>query len=109
MKTFLLEIITPERIAFTDQVEMVTAPSASGQIGVLPRIRPQIAAVTEGPAKEVGLREGDLILGADGEHGITQERFIEIIKAHEGKPMVVEVAEGLFTIAVYERLLWLVP
>lgn len=51
MTSFLLEIITPEKIAFTDQVEMVTAPSASGVIGILPHHVPLFTRLVEGEVK----------------------------------------------------------
>ena len=34
--TLKLEIITPDRIAFSEDVNMVTMPAIDGQIGVLP-------------------------------------------------------------------------
>lgn len=48
MNTFLLEIITPEKIAFSDQVDMVTAPSADGIIGILPHHVPLFTRIIEG-------------------------------------------------------------
>lgn len=51
MLSFLLEIITPDKIAFSDQVEMVTAPSASGVIGVLPHHVPLFTKLIEGEVK----------------------------------------------------------
>ena len=63
----------------------------TGSIGVGPQIRPQIAAVSEGPAQEAGLRQNDVILSAAGERGVSRDRVIEIIRANEGKPLQVEV------------------
>lgn len=51
MATFLLEIITPERIVFQDQVEMVTAPGADGIIGILPHHVPLFTRLIEGEIK----------------------------------------------------------
>ena len=48
MSTFLLEIITPEKIAFSDQVDMITAPSADGIIGILPHHVPLFTRIIEG-------------------------------------------------------------
>lgn len=48
MNTFLLEIITPEKIAFSDQVDMVTAPSADGIIGILPHHVALFTRIIEG-------------------------------------------------------------
>lgn len=49
--TFLLEIITPERIAYSDKVEMVTASSAAGMIGILPHHVPLFTRLVEGEIK----------------------------------------------------------
>ncbi|KKS41150.1 MAG: ATP synthase epsilon chain [Candidatus Gottesmanbacteria bacterium GW2011_GWB1_43_11] len=49
--TFPLEIVTPERIAFTDQVEMVVVPTKVGNIGILPRHISLFAQLTEGILK----------------------------------------------------------
>jgi F-type H+-transporting ATPase subunit epsilon len=51
MNSFLLEIITPERIAFSDQVEMVTAPSKAGVIGILHGHVPLFSRLVEGELK----------------------------------------------------------
>lgn len=51
METYLLEIITPVSVAFSDQIEMVTAPSASGVIGVLPHHVPLFTRLNEGEVK----------------------------------------------------------
>lgn len=51
MATFLLEIVTPERIAFSEQVEMVTAASSTGMIGVLAHHVPLFTRLIEGEVK----------------------------------------------------------
>lgn len=51
MLTFSLEIITPEKIAFTDEVDMVTAPTTSGVIGILAHHEPLFTRLTEGEVK----------------------------------------------------------
>lgn len=51
MTTFFLEILTPERVAFSDQVEMVTAPSTSGVIGILAHHIPLFTRLSEGEVK----------------------------------------------------------
>jgi F-type H+-transporting ATPase subunit epsilon len=64
MSSFLLEIITPQRIAFSEQVAMVTAPSADGEIGVLPHHVPLFTRLVEGEVKIA--RESDEIYLAIG-------------------------------------------
>lgn len=51
MVTFKLEIITPERIAYEDQVKMVVAPGVDGQMGILAHHAPLFAQLTEGELK----------------------------------------------------------
>lgn len=54
--SFLLEIITPEKIAYSNPVEMVTAVTASGVIGVLAHHVPLFTRLVEG---EVKIAKGD--------------------------------------------------
>lgn len=53
MKNFFLEIITPEKIAFSDTVEMVSVPSETGTLGILADHIPLFAKLTEGELKVV--------------------------------------------------------
>ena len=46
--TLRLEIVTPQAIAFSEDVDMVTLPSVVGQIGVLPQHVPLITQVVPG-------------------------------------------------------------
>ena len=63
-----------------------------GDTGLLPEMEPQVAAITEGePAAEAGLKEGDVVLKAAGETGINYERLVEIIRAHDGRPLPLEI------------------
>lgn len=57
MSTFLLEIITPERIAFQGEVEMVTVPSVTGTLGILAGHVPLFTQLTEGELKIVQGKE----------------------------------------------------
>ena len=65
MSTFLLEIITPERIAYQKEVEMVTVPSADGVLGILPHHIALFASLVEG---EVKIQQGkeELFLSIGG-------------------------------------------
>jgi len=66
-----------------------------GDIGVLPRMHPEITAVRQGqPAAEGGLQSGDVVVKAGGEPNVSRDRLIELIKAHEGRPLELEFRRG---------------
>ena len=50
-----LEIVTPERLAFSDEVDSVVVPGADGEIGVLPHHAPLVSTLGAG---ELRLRKG---------------------------------------------------
>ena len=65
-----LEIITPEGVTYSDEVDMVTLPGIEGEMGIYPRHVPLMTQVVPG---EVSARNGnDEILLAIG------EGFVEI-------------------------------
>ena len=65
MATLKLEIITPEAIAFSEDVEMVTLPAAGGQIGIYPQ---HVRLITEmAPGELIVTRNGNETLIAVGE------------------------------------------
>jgi regulator of sigma E protease len=69
-----------------------------GDLGIQPLVHPQIVAISPGqPAQEAGLKEGDVILGADGEIDISYENFIAKVKSHGGQPLQLKVKRGTVT------------
>jgi regulator of sigma E protease len=75
----------------TIEIELVPAAETkyeAGTIGVHPILRPQIISVnSSSPASEAGFRQGDVILGVNGERGIAHARVLELIRANEDKPL----------------------
>jgi F-type H+-transporting ATPase subunit epsilon len=64
MVKFLLEIITPQRPAFAEEVESVVVPTSRGVIGVLAHHEPLFSALTEGEIKiSTGSKEYFLAIG----------------------------------------------
>ena len=82
------------------RIERQVTPAAidrfeTGSIGVLPVTHPQIAEVRSGqPGAEGGLRGGDVVMSAGGEANVNRARLIELIRAHEGKPLALDVIRG---------------
>ncbi|TLM98050.1 MAG: ATP synthase F1 subunit epsilon, partial [Actinobacteria bacterium] len=55
-KTLLAEIVTPERILYTNEVLMVVATTPAGEVGVLPMHMPMVTELAPG---EVRLQTGE--------------------------------------------------
>ena len=51
MATFPLELVTPERILFSEEVQSVRAPGINGSFGVLARHAPMLTELTTGLIK----------------------------------------------------------
>lgn len=69
---FHLDIITPQRNVFSENVESVVAPTADGLIGILAQHEPLFSALTEGEIKvTMGDKEYYLAIG---------EGFMEVTK-----------------------------
>lgn len=79
-------------------LRMVPSPQGKfeiGEIGVLPVMHPQVTAVTPAsPAQEAGIQVGDVVLAAAGERDVSSTRLVELIKAHEGQSMSLEIKRG---------------
>ena len=57
MPTMLLEIVTAERLVYSDQVNVVVAPGIEGQLGILPHHAPLLTI----------LQPGELTIRKEGE------------------------------------------
>jgi regulator of sigma E protease len=119
-KNFFMAIATranrPVRLTIErdgQRIERQVTPAAidryeTGAIGVLPVTHPQIAEVRAGqPGAEAGLRGGDIVMTAGGEANVNRARLIELIRAHEGKPLPLEVRRGdaRVTVTLVPRLI----
>jgi len=65
MSTFKLEIVTPERVVYKDEVDFLSAPGASGTLGILPSHAPLFSQLTEGEIKIVKDKD-DIFLSIGG-------------------------------------------
>ncbi len=81
MSTFLLEIITPEKIAFSEQVEMVTAPSEDGVVGILPHHVPLFTSLVEGEVKIQKKGEDSYLAIGGGFLEVAPEKTVLLVTA----------------------------
>ena len=79
-RTLIAEIVTPEAILYTNEVQMVVATTPTGEIGILPLHAPLVTTLAPG---EVRLRFGD---------GASDWEFFSIsggyLQVHEDKVIV---------------------
>ncbi|HXG54913.1 MAG TPA: RIP metalloprotease RseP [Vicinamibacterales bacterium] len=81
-------------------VETKITPKAQGKyeigdVGVLPPMRPEIAAIFPNePAATAGLQPRDVVVGAAGEPNVRYDRLVELIKAHDGRPLTLDIRRG---------------
>lgn len=87
MKTFLLEIVTPDKIAYSDQVVMVVVPTVNGAMGILPRHMRAFAQLIEGELKIKTEKDEYYLALGGGFIEITKEKVLILVtravKAHE--------------------------
>src|ERR1044071_4106603 len=70
MATLKLEIVTPEKTAYSEDVEMVTLPGSEGELGVYPNHVPLLTTLRPGELRVLkGGRETYLAVG---------EGFVEV-------------------------------
>ena len=71
--TMQLEIVTPQKVAFSENVTMVTLPAIDGQIGIYPQhvrlitqmVPGELSAATEGGEILLAVGEGVVVVTAD--------------------------------------------
>ena len=59
-----LEIVTPEKLVYSENVEMVTLPGSEGEFGVLANHSPLIAALQAGEIKIYSNVNGGAVKGS---------------------------------------------
>ena len=79
-RTLLAEIVTPEAILYTNEVQMVVATTPAGEIGILPLHSPIVTTLAPG---EVRLRFGDN--ATDWEYFSISGGYLQV---HEDKVIV---------------------
>ncbi len=100
MATFTLELVSPEQLLFSDEVEMAEIPAAEGYIGVLPGHAPMIVALRGGVIRiHKGSAVTHRLFVAGGFAEITPERCT--VLAEEAVP-VADLSPESATVRVAE-------
>ena len=79
-RTLLCEIVTPERIIYSNEVRMVVAMTTTGEVGILPLHSPLVSTLAPG---EVRLKIGDG--PGDWEHFAVAGGYLQV---HEDKVII---------------------
>ena len=86
MATFQLELVSPEKLLLSRQVEMVVIPAAEGEMGVLPGHAAMIVTLRGGVIRVVeGGKDAERLFVAGGFAEVTPERVT--ILADEATPV----------------------
>jgi F-type H+-transporting ATPase subunit epsilon len=84
-KLIHLEIVTPRRIEFSDEVKSFTAPGAEGGFQILPSHAPFITTLTVGKVKYITKDNKEIILATSG----------GVVEVHDNKiSMLAETIEN---------------
>ena len=86
--TLHLEIVTPERLAYSDDVDMVLVPGVDGELGVLPHHTPLVSLLGYGELRirKDGAEESFAIVG-----GFLQVRPDKVVVMAETADMASEI------------------
>ena len=84
----LLEIVTPERLAYSDEVDSVVLPGSEGEMGVLPHHAPLVSTLGIGELRirKGGTEESFAIVG-----GFVQVRPDKVVVMAETADMASEI------------------
>ena len=92
-RTLLCEIVTPERIAYNAEVQMVIAMTSTGEVGILPLHAPLVTVLTPG---ELRLKIGEG--AADWESFAIAGGYMQV---HEDK--VIVLADDALAVSQIDR------
>ncbi len=86
--SLLLEIVTPERLAYSDTVDSVVLPGSEGELGVLPHHAPLVSTLGVGELRirKDGVEESFAIVG-----GFLQVRPDKVVVMAETADMASEI------------------
>lgn len=86
MPNLTLRIITPDRIALDQEVAAVTIPGVDGEIGVLPRHAPMIAALDTGLLRYRTNNGGKNVVFVSGGFAEVRDNTVRVVTEAGEKP-----------------------
>ena len=101
-KTFRLDIVTPDKIEFSDEVNMVVAPGIEGDLGILPGHIPLVARLKTGVLRIYRGSEKLVMAISDGYMEITRDKVVVLAETAE-LPEEVDVEQLLLRSAAPRR------
>jgi F-type H+-transporting ATPase subunit epsilon len=84
----LLEIVTPERLAYSDEVDSVQVPGIEGEMGILPHHAPLVSVLGVG---ELRIRKGALVESFAIVGGFLQVRPDKVVVMAETADLAAEI------------------
>ncbi len=77
-RTLMVQVVTPEKILYTNEVEMVIAPTLEGEIGILPMHAPIVAILQPGELRVLhnGGRDAEWFAVSGGYLQVHQDKVI---------------------------------
>ena len=99
-KQIQLEIVTPERITFSEPVEQVTVPGVEGELGVLPGHMPLVTALGQG---ELRYHQGGKVERLAVSGGFAQVQPNKVVVLAETAEMSAEIDLARAEAAVKEK------
>lgn len=83
-----LEIVTPEKLAYSDLVDEVSVPGSDGELGILPHHAPLISTLGMG---ELRIRKGDLVESFAIVGGFVQVRPDKVVVIAETADLAADI------------------
>lgn len=104
-----LEIVTPEKLAFADEIDSVVVPGAEGELGILPAHAPIVSTLAPGELRYTKNGEENALAIGTGLVEVSNNRVSILtdmaLGAHEIDEAAVEKAIEAARLAMTEKLL----
>ena len=105
-ETTAFELVSPERLLVSKDVEMVVVPGAEGYFGVLPRHAPMISTLMAGVIDiHHGGKVDEQIFIAGGFAEVTESRCTVLAEGHRPSPREVPHGESVCLSAPSHKIL----